>query len=72
MRLCAVRINTGADDLFTPEINNANDPTGISVAATPAYDQLKVQAVLNEIEGKTANATNTAPVPAIFGMNFSR
>jgi hypothetical protein len=34
--------NTGAEDLFTPEINNANDPTGISVKATEDYDQLKV------------------------------
>jgi len=62
--------NTGADDLFTPEINNVNDPTRISVTATAAYDQLKVQAVLNQIDGKSADGTHSAPVPAIFGMNF--
>ena len=62
--------DTGAEDLFTPEINSANDPTTISVAATAAYDQLKVQAVLNEISGKTSDGQHSASVPAIFGMNF--
>jgi hypothetical protein len=62
--------NTGAEDLFTPEINNVNDPTAISVAATTTYDQLKVQAILNEIDGMTSDAAHTASVPAIFGMNF--
>ena len=34
------------------------------------YDQLKVNAILNEIDGKTHNGGSTAPVPTIFGMNF--
>ena len=34
------------------------------------YDTLKVNAVLNEINGKTHNGTAPAPVPNIFGMNF--
>jgi hypothetical protein len=34
------------------------------------YDQLKVNAVLNWINGKTHNGSASAPVPAIFGMNF--
>jgi len=34
------------------------------------YDQYKVQAVLNWIDGKTHDGTATAPVPNIFGMNF--
>ncbi len=34
------------------------------------YDALKVQAVLNEIDGKTHNGGANAPVPTIFGMNF--
>jgi hypothetical protein len=62
--------NTGAEDLFTPEINNANDPTAISVTATTQYDQIKVKAVLNEIDGKDSSGASTKPVPAIFGMNF--
>jgi hypothetical protein len=34
------------------------------------YDQLKVNAVLNWIHGRTHLNTGSAPVPAIFGMNF--
>ena len=40
----------GVDDLFTPEISNANDPTAISVTATAAYDEDEVRAILNEID----------------------
>ena len=38
--------------------------------AIQCYDQLKVNAILNEINGKTHLGTGNAPVPAIFGMNF--
>ena len=34
------------------------------------YDTLKVNAVLNEIKGRTHNGKAPAPVPALFGMNF--
>lgn len=34
------------------------------------YDTLKVQAVLNWIDGKTHDGSRNAPVPTIFGMNF--
>ena len=34
------------------------------------YDQLKVNAVLNWIDGRTHLGTGRAPVPTIFGMNF--
>jgi hypothetical protein len=34
------------------------------------YDTLKVNAILNEINGKTHNGSASAPVPMIFGMNF--
>jgi Type I phosphodiesterase / nucleotide pyrophosphatase len=34
------------------------------------YDTLKVNAILNEIDGKTHDGKANAPVPAIFGMNF--
>ncbi|HEY4842938.1 MAG TPA: alkaline phosphatase family protein [Terriglobales bacterium] len=34
------------------------------------YDTLKVDAIVNEINGKTHNGSGTAPVPAVFGMNF--
>jgi hypothetical protein len=34
------------------------------------YDQLKVNAIVNEIKGKTHLGDHKAPVPVIFGMNF--
>jgi hypothetical protein len=34
------------------------------------YDTLKVNAVLNQIDGKTHNGQGSAPVPTLFGMNF--
>ena len=34
------------------------------------YDQLKVNAILNEIDGRNHLGTARAPVPNIFGMNF--
>ena len=34
------------------------------------YDQLKVTAVINEINGKTHNGSANAPRPTILGMNF--
>ena len=40
------------------------------VGNTEAYDQIKVDAILNQIDGRNSTATKTAPVPAIFGMNF--
>jgi len=38
--------------------------------AIQCYDQLKVNAVVNWINGKTHLGTGKAPVPTIFGMNF--
>ena len=39
--------------------------------AIKCYDQLKVNAVVNWIKGKThLGGSSSAPVPAIFGMNF--
>ena len=34
------------------------------------YDTLKVDAILNEIDGKTHDGAHRAPVPTLFGMNF--
>ena len=60
----------GVNDLFTPEITNNNgfDAT-VSVVCTVQNDQLKVQAILNEIHGLTHDS-KPAHVPAVFGMNF--
>ena len=52
------------------------DPTSDITAWTNSfqniqcYDTLKVNAILNEIKGKTHNGSASARVPTIFGMNF--
>jgi hypothetical protein len=59
---------TGVDDLFTPE----NDANGAKkdIAKMEAYDETKVQAVLNEIDGYDHTRTSHVGVPAIIMMNF--
>jgi hypothetical protein len=61
----------GVEDLYTPEITNNNgfDATA-SVVCTVANDQLKVNAILNEIHGLRHDGTPGPGVPAVFGMNF--
>jgi hypothetical protein len=72
----------GMDDFFAPEIDSdalhhdgtewANPPiawTGDN-AATMQYDDYKVQAVLNWIDGFNHQRTHHVGTPAIFGMNF--
>lgn len=80
---------SGLDDLFAPEINSlaTNLPgTGATgsedftakTAYTKVYDDLKVRAILNQIDGRYSDdgldGATTAPtlpgVPAVFGMNF--
>jgi hypothetical protein len=56
----------GVQDLYTPEIAST-DGTRLG---TQAYDDLKVNAILNEIDGKDHTGTRAVGVPAIFGMNF--
>jgi hypothetical protein len=41
-----------------------------SFANIQCYDSLKVQAILNEIDGKDHSGTVNRPVPNVFGMNF--
>jgi len=41
-----------------------------SFANIQCYDSLKVQAILNEIDGKDHSGTFNRRVPSIFGMNF--
>jgi hypothetical protein len=57
---------TGVDDFYGPEFNSAK----ADIAKIMANDELKVQAVLNEIDGLTHDGTAAVGVPAIFGMNF--
>jgi hypothetical protein len=50
-------------------VKAGDDYTG-SFQNIQCYDSVKVQAVLNQIDGKTHNGNAQAPVPAIFGLNF--
>ena len=66
----------GIDDLFTPEINSTAigytpglDWTGDN-AATMQYDNYKVEAVLNELDGYDHSRAHHVGTPAILGMNF--
>src|SRR5207237_10173394 len=62
---------TGVDDLYTPEITNINgfDAT-VSVVCTAQNDQLKVNAIINEIHGLRHDGSPGPGVPAVLGMNF--
>lgn len=63
----------GVDDLYIPEIAalNANGVTTTkSLVLTEQYDDGKVQAILNQIDGYDHARSNHVGVPAIFGMNF--
>jgi len=61
----------GVDDLYTPEITNVGglDNTH-SVVCTVNNDQLKVQGIINEINGLTHDGKPAPGTPVIFGMNF--
>jgi len=66
----------GVDDLYLLEINGVNACAGCNVSttksldATKAFDDLKVQGVLNQINGLDHTGSNNVGVPTIFGMNF--
>jgi hypothetical protein len=57
---------TGIDDFYGPEFNAAKT----NITKIIANDELKVVAVLNEIDGLDHQGTAAVGVPAIFGMNF--
>jgi hypothetical protein len=69
----------GLDEIFAPEINsqdtldpgakNGDDYT-TSYTGVRTYDTLKVNAVINWIDGYDSTHTTKPGVPAIFGMNF--
>ena len=66
----------GIEDLFTPEINSqlpgapAGKDNTTSFAGTRSYDQIKVDAVIHQIDGFDSTGKTRRPVPAVFGMNF--
>jgi hypothetical protein len=71
---------TGIDDLFAPEINSSTTDPSLPGGPGPDwtknnrdtqfYDGIKVQAVLNEIDGYDHARTSQVGTPAILGMNF--
>lgn len=67
----------GIEDLFTPEVNslipvagNTTQDNTTSFTAIRNYDEIKVQAILHEIDGINSTGTGRAGVPTVFGMNF--
>ncbi|WP_217426312.1 alkaline phosphatase family protein [Pandoraea anhela] len=56
----------GVDDLYTPEIA----AVGEKLPVFPAYDNLKVDALVKQIEGSDSLGRAKLGVPALFGMNF--
>jgi hypothetical protein len=66
--LPGVKTATGLDCSNVPN-NNGGDWTG-DFDNIKCYDQLKVNAVLNWINGRTHLGDASAPVPKLFGMNF--
>src|SRR5271165_1628482 len=70
----------GVDDYFTPEINSSANPAAPTDPNQPdwttdnlktqQYDNYKVQAVINWINGRRHDGTGNPGTPAIFGMNF--
>lgn len=64
----------GVDDLYTPEIgkNAEGEAEGITsmTSSTERYDEMKVDALIREIEGRTHDGRKAAPVPQLFGLNF--
>lgn len=69
----------GLDELFAPEINaqdtldagaKPGDDYTTSYTGVRTYDTMKVNAVLNWIDGLNGAGTMQKTVPAIFGMNF--
>ncbi len=62
---------TTADGIScSPIPDNTGGDWTTSFTQIKCYDQLKVNAILNEINGKTHLGLTKAPVPNIFGMNF--
>ncbi len=60
----------GCDPLPDPGAAQPTNAWTDSFQNIRCYDQYKVQAILNEIDGKTHDGSAAAPVPNLFGMNF--
>ena len=62
----AVSFDADGKPVIDPNAHVVTDNT----TYTKAYDDLKVQAILNEINGRNSLGTEDAAVPNVFAMNF--
>lgn len=64
----------GVDDLARTEINSIDPATKTNYidvyTHTETFDNLHVQAIINQIDGKDSTGTTTPGVPTVFGTNF--
>lgn len=60
----------GVDDLFTPEISRNHSLAAHDVNAGQAFDDAKVTALLNEIDGRDHTGKSQWGVPVLFGASF--
>lgn len=64
---------TGVTDLYCPEIRTYPGSTLDNTATVPlcmTYDDGKVNAIINQIDGKRSVGGASQAVPVLFGMNF--
>ncbi len=65
---------TGVDDLSRTEINSIDPATNTDYTDlythTETFDNLHVQSLIDEIDGKDSTGQSRASVPAVFGANF--
>jgi hypothetical protein len=61
---------TGCSPLPDQSATTSSDDYTTSFQNIRCYDSLKVQATINQINGKTHDGSADAPVPNVFGMNF--
>lgn len=72
-----INASVALEDGKLVDASTAKDPSKLTFTTTTnnyklteAYDDLKVNAILNEIKGSNSQGTAVMVVPAIFGMNF--
>jgi Type I phosphodiesterase / nucleotide pyrophosphatase len=58
----------GVEDLFTPELAASGASRDVKAAET--FDDKKIEAVLNEINGKDHTGSKDAPTPNLFGTSL--
>jgi hypothetical protein len=58
----------GVDDLYVPEVRPASRAKNIG--KVEEFDDMRVQGLLHEVDGKDHSGTRATGVPTLFGMNF--